>query len=622
LLLEIVSSSYFYIFYIGLMVAGFIYFYKLIFLPYRTIEPDTLRIKEIITEISEVEDVHSRFNRFNEWIAANADTKYLKKCVKLAWDNYYQKYLQNLRSGVTFTPDVYDFFLEDSFVQKFGNRKLAEIVPGIFLAFGIIGTFLGISAGVSELDPTGDATTMKSGIGILLNGMKVKFLSSIIGISLSLVWQVMDKKWLYPRLSNSFVQIRGFMDNAFPTQEESTVLYQMFKNQEKQMHDFQSFLTEVMIPNMISGFSEALHKTVLPHMEHTQNMMQEMIQRASSTQLEGINQMVDQFVNSLSEITGEHMKGLGEALQATIEWQQKVHSEMSALVESMQESAKGQSEMVEKTTALTEQIHLYTEQIITYQNTLQETLSQINQTTEKNADLQTSISELLDRMVEERNVFHEHFNQHLETLRENVESIVSHSELQAALQSKIEENLQLMSSVTDSQYQLSESLAQQIQLTQGSNDELNSLLRQFSVHGSMFAELQKELIQVLEATNTQRQQMDDTLIKINQNLAEQIEEMDSRVALLKQIWESTSMVLSETNKQLAVSMSRFTEDMHRGLEHTFIQFDQELSKSVQYLASGVEAIQDGISDLPDAIQTLKQSVTELNKYASNMTKQA
>ncbi|MFY0544959.1 hypothetical protein [Brevibacillus sp. H7] len=616
------SSDLFQYGYMLMMSAVCLFLGFLIYKPYQTVDQDTKKIKEVLAEISEEEDTQSKFNRFKDWIDTNANTDYLRNCVNPAWDNFYQKYMHNQQSGITFTPDVYDFFLEDSFVQKFGKRKLAEIVPGIFLALGIIGTFLGISMGVSGLDPTGDATTLKSGIGTLLSGMKVKFVSSIIGILLSLAWQIADKYWLYPRLSISFSEIRQSMDTAFPTQEESTVLYQMFQNQEKQMHDFQDFLTEIMIPNMISGFSDALQKAVLPHMEQTQNMMQEMIQKTSSTQMEGINQMVDQFVHSLSEITGEHMKGLGEALQTTIEWQQKVHGEMSALVESMQQSAKRQSEMVEKTTVLTEQIHLYTDQIITYQNTLQETLWEMNQTTEKNTALQSSISELLERMVEERNVFHMHFDQHLETLRENVTSIVSHSEFQAALQDKIEENLQHISSVTDSQYKLAESMAEQIQLTSDSNDELNSLLRQFSVHGSMFAELQKELIKTLESTHRERQHIDETYNQINENLSWQIEQMDSRVASLKQIWETTSQVLSDANKQLAVSMSRFTEDMHRGLEHTFKQFDQELSKSVQYLASGVDAIQDGVSDLPDAIQTLKLSVNELNKYASNMLKQA
>lgn len=94
--------------------------------------------------------------------------------------------------------------------------------------------------------------------------------------------------------------------------------------------------------------------------------------------------------------------------------------------------------------------------------------------------------------------------------------------------------------------------------------------------------------------------------------------MDQRVEHLQQVWTSASESMSKTNKHLEVSMNQFTDDMHRGLQNTFTQFDQELTKSVQHLASGVDAIQEGLIDLPDAMQTLKQTVLEINRQSKRI----
>ncbi len=230
--------------------------------------------------------------------------------------------------------------------------------------------------------------------------MKVKFASSIAGISLAVIWQMADKMKFYPKLTDNFRTLRQKLDLTFPTQEQSTVLSQMLVNQEKQMEDFQAYVTETMIPTMVSGMSEAITQSLTPHLEETQSMVKTMIDNSQVNQVEGINSMVDHFVQSLSEITGDHMKDLGQALQTTIEWQQRVHEEMGALVQSMQDSAKEQSLMVEKTTALTGQINNYTEKITDYHSVMENMINRLNETTEKNSTLQVNISELLERMTD------------------------------------------------------------------------------------------------------------------------------------------------------------------------------------------------------------------------------
>ncbi|MGM0882446.1 MAG: hypothetical protein ACQEXQ_15580 [Bacillota bacterium] len=615
---SIFTTWYFFALYIaGMLIFGGYHYYK-IYPRYAKAKTAAENVADQLEKLKNVDNLVERFNDMDNWIKEQ-DNEYIVKCVEPSWRTFYKKFMDYQRNGVSITPDVYDYFHEESFIQKYGNRKLADLIPGLFLAIGIFGTFLGIASGVSGLDPNGDSAEMKSGIGLLLSGMTVKFMSSMVGIASSSIWQYVDKKRNLPILHESFHLIRQSMDDAFPTQEESTVLFRMLQNQEKHMQDFQVFMSEQLIPQMMTGFTDALSQSILPPLEQTQTLMGELISNASANQMDGVKQLTTEVMNSLNEITGEHMKNLGEALQSTVEWQKRVHEEMSALVESMQQSAQHQSEMVEKTTVLTEEIHNYTENITDYQKVLEGTVAQLNDTTSKNSELQVAVTGLLERMVDERNVFHNHFDDHIGRLQLNVESIVSQSEIQVAVQTHLEQNLQRMTDMSESQQLLVSALSDQASLAKRSGEELGQLVLRFENNASLFSDLQAGVGDLLEQTAEERKRVDQLIENIQEDLVEQVELMDNRVQIMTTVWEENSDVMTKMNNQLGTSMNQFTDDMHRGIMRTFEQFDEELTKSVNLLAKGVDSMRDGLVELPEVIQELKQSVIEINKQAKRAT---
>lgn len=603
--------------YIGLMVSIFVLCLFFVLIPYWNSKKAESDIKAKLDELSNITEMTAKFHSFNDWME-NQDNKYIKGHLLPAWKSFYVKYMSYQQKGILYTPDVYDFFFEEPLVHKFGKRKFAEVVAGIFLSMGIVGTFVGIAFGVSQVHVNGDSSTMQDGISSLLTGMKVKFASSIAGVLLSLIWQLIDKGIFYPRLTNAFGSIRQQLDESFPTQDQSTLLFSMDQRQEKQMQDFQSFLSDVLIPNMVNGVADSIQKSLAPQMERTEKMMTDLMQTSTVNQSEGMQQMVNQFVTQLNELTGDHMKNLGEALNNTVEWQKKVHEEMGALVQSMQDSAAGQSAMVDKTTVLTEHIHNYTERITDYQTVLEKTVSELNETTEKNSELQKVTADLLDKMTEERNTFNGYFENHMNTLRENVDSIVTQTGLQVTFQQRLEENLQRISSITQSQQSLAVTLSQQAELSQRSNQELELIFDKFTNNNTEFVHIQEDMQSLMREIQHEREAVGNISTRVQDQLAGQLESMDQRVEHLQQVWTSASESMSKTNKHLEVSMNQFTDDMHRGLQNTFTQFDQELTKSVQHLASGVDAIQEGLIDLPDAMQTLKQTVLEINRQSKRI----
>ncbi|WP_423410452.1 hypothetical protein AABM38_11210 [Heyndrickxia sp. MSNUG] len=749
------TSPLFYGIYISIMISLFFYFLFNNLLPYYRARKEVNILTDFIFSLEKDYTILQKAEALNQWLNQPEHSNFIKQFVKPSFSTFNHKLSENHKRGIMLVPDIYDYFLEDNLMQKIGKRKLVDTIPGLFLAMGIIGTFLGIAVGVSQLDPGGDAESMKNGIGVLLNGMQVKFTSSIVGIFLSVIWQFLDKMAFYPMLSDSYYKLRQHLDELFPTQEQNTVLYQMLTNQVKQMDNFQGFITEKMIPQMItginnvvdhkispqilhsqtlinrlidssegtrdylgsslipnmvaevqkslqdiitpemrknqllikelidshketkeyltqsilpnimtgmisvlnetiipqletsqslvnnlnentketkeffaqslvpkmvSGMTDAFNQTISPQLQQSQKMMEEMIKNTRETQMEGIGIMVDRFVDSLTEITGNHMKDLGEALKTTIQWQEKVQDGMSTLVESMENSANKQTVMAESTTSLAAEIHKYTEKIVSYETVMETNISVLNEMLEKSTNVHMNISELLEIMVKERETFSEISKNQSNVMDKQVKTFIEQTNKQFDVNSKMEINLEKINKLFVSQQDLSDDFLNYLSLSNKANKDLTSIVENMKQNGVTQVSIQKELNATMSLLMKEKNNVGNMVTSINSQLVAQLSEMDQRIKRLTEVWQTTSATFTTANKHLATSMNQFTADMHQGLEYTFKQFDDELSKSVSYLSKAVHAIHDGIVDLPDSIQVLNTSVVELNKHAKSMVK--
>lgn len=75
------------------------------------------------------------------------------------------------------------------------NLKTVNSVPGVLSGLGVLGTFFGVTIGISNFDSSSSDTTMES-INHLLNGMTTAFCTSIFGMFLSLWFLIRSKKIL------------------------------------------------------------------------------------------------------------------------------------------------------------------------------------------------------------------------------------------------------------------------------------------------------------------------------------------------------------------------------------------------------------------------------------------
>ncbi len=105
-------------------------------------------------------------------------------------------YSGNIKNAI----DVFDY---TALVEIPGKRKIFNMMPGVFTGLGILGTFVGLVLGLSDLNFSGNTQVLEQGINNLISGMYLAFLTSIAGLVSSLLWSLIDRKLLnYYRKKN------------------------------------------------------------------------------------------------------------------------------------------------------------------------------------------------------------------------------------------------------------------------------------------------------------------------------------------------------------------------------------------------------------------------------------
>ena len=106
------------------------------------------------------------------------------KYLKTDWLAYQQHFIDLDESKKT--DDFAEQYFGIALIEKIFNTELWKSVPGMFVGFGILGTFAGLCIGLSNFDFS-SSNVILSSIQVLIDGIKTAFLTSLHGIFLSII---------------------------------------------------------------------------------------------------------------------------------------------------------------------------------------------------------------------------------------------------------------------------------------------------------------------------------------------------------------------------------------------------------------------------------------------------
>ena len=267
----------------------------------------------------------------------------------------------------TNTPAL-EFFSEFSSCSAYKiNLRLLDTAAGTLVGLGLLGTFLGLTLGIKDFDSSSTQNIQKS-IQLLLSGMGTAFITSLVGMFLSMIYSFCDKYWRN-RLSKYLYILTYKLDSLYyiddrtlddlneqalaqsiastmkevveneirfvintlnekltynsESGETSTIanaIREILKENQEQSRALKSFSTDLAM-ELNNGFDETLSRQmqqkILPLMENvdatTKAIVEHIDQMASqvaSPATDMIQNVVDGLKNSMSEMMKEFSSGL------------------------------------------------------------------------------------------------------------------------------------------------------------------------------------------------------------------------------------------------------------------------------------------------------------------------
>ena len=221
--------------------------------------------------------------------------------------------------GVTLhrTVDAQDVF-DESIINRHLNARFHSAVPGLLTSLGILGTFVGLTYGLAQVQGTfGDSTELKKGIEELLKGASIAFSTSVWGILLSVAFSLFEKREMkVVRLAVSHVQ--DLMNATIPRRTSEAWLSEISVQSSQQTRELKRFNTDLAV-SIAQALDEKLAARITPAMDKLVTSISALQDFKEESSVDAIAKLVSEFTASLSKGSSQNIQELNGVLSGVNE---------------------------------------------------------------------------------------------------------------------------------------------------------------------------------------------------------------------------------------------------------------------------------------------------------------
>ncbi len=234
------------------------------------------------------------------------EARFVGKRLKNSWLRFLQNAEQLDRRGLP--TNVEDYINDDTVTHGPGNAGLAELIPNLLTSLGILGTFMGLSRGLSSLN-FADSAQLISGIPDLLSGMRFAFGTSVAGISCSLVFNMLNRisQGSSYRAIDDFVTSFTQLAMSRPLDNDVQMIIQ---NQDR------NFMLQGINETLVDRLAENVGHSISTALNPVASSMDRFIVGATRNQIEGVSHIVSRFLTEMDRSLGNQFASLSDAMGA------------------------------------------------------------------------------------------------------------------------------------------------------------------------------------------------------------------------------------------------------------------------------------------------------------------
>jgi len=307
----------------------------------------------------------------------------------------------------------------------------------IIVSLGVLGTFVGICIGLFQFD----TSNIKASVPLLLDGLKIAFITSIVGMGLSIFLSIFQKFGSSSEMEDDFqvlLSINNKLDTLPAINENIQQLSKDISNVKEEMRNNQVMMFE-FLEKSLNKINQSLDDTI-----------DKLAEGATEEIIQALERVISDFNNNLTEQFGDNFKQLNESVKNMILWQENYKASIQEIESSFNQALLGLSMTDEKLNDITsnyqkiDQTHQNLNQIITTNqnqiNNMEHHLKQMAVTGEKAKLMMDSVdsfsekikgslstqSEILTQLIKENRVLKEEISKQLpESLGELNQALTS-----------------------------------------------------------------------------------------------------------------------------------------------------------------------------------------------------
>ena len=232
------------------------------------------------------------------------EARFVGRRLKGSWLRFLQNAEQLDRRGLP--TNVEDYINDDTVTHGPGNAGLAELIPNLLTSLGILGTFMGLSRGLSSLN-FADSTQLIQGIPDLLSGMRFAFGTSVAGISCSLVFNMLNRisQGSSYRAIDDFVTSFTQLAMSRPLDNDVQMIIQ---NQDR------NFMLQGINDKLVDRLADTVSRSISMTMNPVAESMDRFLVGTTRNQIEGVNHIVGRFLSEMDRSLGNQFSSLARTM--------------------------------------------------------------------------------------------------------------------------------------------------------------------------------------------------------------------------------------------------------------------------------------------------------------------
>ncbi|RME57834.1 hypothetical protein D6779_07825 [Candidatus Parcubacteria bacterium] len=292
------------------------------------------------------------------------------KLIGHQWKEFYETLIFEDQDGVVRIRNSYnaeDFFSPSYLLGAKINLRFYKSMPNFLTGLGILGTFMGLAAGIylaginlSSPDQANQA--LKN----LLQGASLAFITSIVGLFLSMVFSGMEKKLMsgFEEAREKWVtELDGYL-NRVTTEQISKDLLEESRQQTSYFSQFAEQvvfqLTEALEKTMPKALDENVTAPLTKALDALQSSVEDLARNQQRTNEDTLHQIVEKFSETITGAAGKEMQEFASTVKALseqvdnqikqiVKQQEEVHKQTESSVTALAETfEKGSKDLQEK----------------------------------------------------------------------------------------------------------------------------------------------------------------------------------------------------------------------------------------------------------------------------------